>query len=880
MNNELNINFTSTTYIDKQQPNSNYYKSEKLLCGSFFNSISLNSIYKSLFKFKTITLGNDKYQYASLFIYVDNFKSISNSPITILISKSLVNYNEYTVNWYSAPKSNIRDSISFEITKEDIGTYLEINITPLLSPLNATLENTSFILEPINTRTTSLVQFSGNYSTNPPYIVLYPSIKQISNLSYGATVPADLDSTDDIPNSKLSDFYNLFSQYSKKINSLETLNEDQKDEINNLKEKLISYEELINSANDKINSLTADFDQDNNTINDKIASLENSLANIQKKYTTTEDFIDLKTSLKTLIHDISSLNQLFEENNELTNEKFLSQEKLINSLNSKYASKNDLAIIKNSLAASTDLIDTNNDTINEKLVTVETTLNSLITKFASKNEINILKTSLTAALENINSISDSVGENTETANRKIYNMENSLLNLDNKFTSSEETEILKNSLSKNTAEINSLKNSLINLTDSVNNITTSINNNNNNKTTDERITSLEKSLTERFKTCSSLEDVNKLKASLQSNISALNSSITDSNKSISEKIAVLKSSLESAINSSCSLEEANKLKADYSNLQININTIAESNKSTADKLSAIEGTLASSIKTYFSIDDGNKIKSAITALQNNLNKLNSSVIENNTETSKKLAELQNSIADYDSLISASDEIVTINASLNSLLDKYNSLNSVIKKNAACTSERFVSVENTFAAISKKYSLNTDFNDLKDSVQASSEKISILTNSLEQANLSANEKISSLETAIANFTNNYSPKKQVSNLKSSLTAVTDKIAILEGNLKAISKIDYLNEEIVKLQNDFSSFTENINEISNKFKELAANLTSVSNKADSHDKTFQEIGKLKSSFITLLNSMNELKANFSIIDDKLKYISIEPFEFRDK
>ena len=131
----------------------------------------------------------------------------------------------------------------------------------------------------------------------------------------------------------------------------------------------------------------------------------------------------------------------------------------------------------------------------------------------------------------------------------------------------------------------------------------------------------------------------------------------------------------------------------------------------------------------------------------------------------------------------------------------------------------------------------------------------------------------------NFINNYSPKKQVSNLKSSLSAAVDKITAIEGNLKSLSKIEYLNIELQKLQNDFSSFTENMNEISTKFNELAANVSSVSTKTDSHDKTFQEIGKLKSSFITLLNSMNDLKANFSIIDDKLKYISIEPFEFRD-
>ena len=829
LNNELNINFTSTTYIDKQQPNSNYYKSEKLLCGSFFNSISLNSIYKSLFKFKTITLGNDKYQYASLFIYVDNFKSISNSPITILISKSLVNYNEYTVNWYSAPKSNIRDSISFEITKEDIGTYLEINITPLLSPLNATLENTSFILEPINTRTTSLVQFIGNYSTNHPYIVLYPSIKQISNLSYGATVPADLDSTDDIPNSKLSDFYSLFSQYSKKINSLETINEDQKDEIDDLKEKLTYYEESlsriqerltsyeasaletkenynnlldslnemsnninsiydsvdstddkITSFNEKIASLTEGFRQDNNSINDKLTSLEDVLETIQQKYTTSEDFVEIKTDLNSTIHDVSSLNQLFNENNELTNEKLLAQETVINSLNSKYASKNEITILKNSLAASTDLIDTNNDAINEKLVSVENTLNSLITKFASKNEINILKTSLAAALENINSISDSVGENTELSNRKIYNMENSLLNLDNKFASSEETSILKNSLAKTNTEINSLKNSLSTLEDSITEITSSINDN---------------------------------------------------------------------------------------------------NKTSAVKISALENQIINTNKNFASIEDSNKLKAAFNSLQNNINALNSSLTENNTATSKKLAELQNSIADSDSIISASDEIASINSALNTLFDKYNSLNSLVKKNAVSSSEKFVSVENTFAAISKKYSLNSDLNELKDSVQSITEKITELINSMDQNNTSTTEKFAALETAMDNFINNYSPKKQVSNLKSSLSAAVDKITAIEGNLKSLSKIEYLNTELQKLQNDFSSFTENMNEISTKFNELAANVSSVSTKTDSHDKTFQEIGKLKSSFITLLNSMNDLKANFSIIDDKLKYISIEPFEFRD-
>ena len=400
MSEVLTINNVLSTYIEKLRPNNNFYRSNYLLCGTFYVNQYTYDIYKTLLKFSIPNIDTGKIEKISLFIFISNSR-LYNSSSNISISTSTTAFDTYTVTWNTAPHAELSNSITKAVTYNDINKYIEIDITSIVKNTEGT---TGLILESSDINYPSILQFTASNSYNSPYILITLSTPTVENSNIKAQATTNSNNTP-INNE----------------NNIETTNSGSN--LVDLEKRIDNVEATLTNINDTINTVNTNYDMNK----DRISKLETTTANINEIINTLNTNYDinknmiskLETTLSSIINHLSEievkLSQNSSENSSENTSKITDINSRIDNINSRITEMNNLE-------------NTEISAIKDNINTLTTTLNDFADKL---NNINIRIDNLQS---NINNSSDSSMVNNAIADL-TSNVNNSISDLTEKLNS-------------------------------------------------------------------------------------------------------------------------------------------------------------------------------------------------------------------------------------------------------------------------------------------------------------------------------------------------------------------------------------------------------------------------------------------------------------
>lgn len=299
----IKIKFNDTTYVDKSQPNGNFYEEEKLVVGTINNASPNSNHYKTLLRFQTSNLNYDLVDSISLFLFVENIKFTTNKDTNIGISGTVNDSHISSISWNTFPKKSTSKQINLSIPYEAIGKYIKIDISTIIKSLNPYNNIYNLTIESMNFNSNSVVHFASNNSSNPPYIIISNNIHNVDNeLStskdnkdssyYTSSNSINLDT--DFNNSEGNEIiYNkIFTQLNDnnlKLSLLEKKIKYLDDHISNLTNLINTFDSKIDIFNKSIDNMVSPSEKSNYILDDYISELTQSMHNLNSSLSKLSD---------------------------------------------------------------------------------------------------------------------------------------------------------------------------------------------------------------------------------------------------------------------------------------------------------------------------------------------------------------------------------------------------------------------------------------------------------------------------------------------------------------------------------------------------------------------------------------------------------------
>lgn len=301
-----------STYIESFNQNRNTSSERSIFIGNAYNrTSSRNNLYVSLLKFNLPVLDASRIKNASLFLYFENLKSYNEVFENIIISQNNSDFDLSSICWRNPPKLSNSNTLEITIPYNYIGSYVKINITPIVMSWMTSRKNYGLTIRSSSNRSTSLIQFASANSSNAPYIII--KLNDEDNLDCDNSNYEDTNTKYDssykyqsknLPNdncdfnSSISreDFDTLTSSVDKLnaetsslYNSIKEIESDFKCEIDNLKKSISNLEIhpnsdiYVNSTLDEMNEKLDSLDKKYlNGLNNLDIKLDNSISAIRE----------------------------------------------------------------------------------------------------------------------------------------------------------------------------------------------------------------------------------------------------------------------------------------------------------------------------------------------------------------------------------------------------------------------------------------------------------------------------------------------------------------------------------------------------------------------------------------------------------------------
>ena len=132
MINTIQVNCTSSTFVDKYHSIANFSKSNIITAGIVHNRTIGTNIYKSILNFKLSELKPDMINAAFLFLFVENISYNGSSLSSIGICGNYEHTNAKDLNWSTFPQGGSTEMLHLTLPKNSTGSYIKINVTAIL----------------------------------------------------------------------------------------------------------------------------------------------------------------------------------------------------------------------------------------------------------------------------------------------------------------------------------------------------------------------------------------------------------------------------------------------------------------------------------------------------------------------------------------------------------------------------------------------------------------------------------------------------------------------------------------------------------------------------------------------------------------------------
>lgn len=170
MSKVIKINCSHASYVDKYYPSSNYCESSSLVTGIVSSRMLGFNLYKTILNFNVADIDPKKVKSAHLFIFVENMKYANTFPGNIGICGNSEDINLKSVVWNNFPKKNFTEVLYLNIPRNSSGSYIKIDILPIIQELLQAKSKYNLIFTPIDSDSSVIVKFSSASSNNPPYL--------------------------------------------------------------------------------------------------------------------------------------------------------------------------------------------------------------------------------------------------------------------------------------------------------------------------------------------------------------------------------------------------------------------------------------------------------------------------------------------------------------------------------------------------------------------------------------------------------------------------------------------------------------------------------------------------------------------------------------
>ncbi len=438
MENFTEVKCSATTYLCNIKPNINFSNEGILLVGSINNKAQNYNVFKSLMQFYIPASDIDSSKRIYLYLFLENLHYAHNNfTINISLQSNDTDLNVSTINWLTCPQRNALTQMNINIPTQSTKKYIKIDISNIIKSLNSYTNIYNIIIEPLNLKSSYMIQFDSNNSENPPYLVV---IKDIFNNEVSPN-NSEIDNAD-------------------ADNSIDTNNDNDSDSVNDNTEINEELEKEDIAPDDKFNikDFSNEIISELNTQNSKFDELEHKLLNLIDSFGTVVD--NVKNNSAALDNDIApTINKVAENFSNLNNstdilKNYIEDHKnsyadFLGNLNSNLNEliKTEIENLKSSV---------NNDLLELKSSNTQniSDLNGLVQNSSSNiNEnINLLKSPIEKLLDQTNSTMENILNN--LIKTEIDALKNSVEKLNSKTnTTSDSAELLKN-------EIDILKNSV------------------------------------------------------------------------------------------------------------------------------------------------------------------------------------------------------------------------------------------------------------------------------------------------------------------------------------------------------------------------------------------------------------------------------------
>lgn len=172
MSKVIKINCSHASYVDKYHPSSNYSESDSLITGIVSSRMLGFNLYKTILNFNISDINPSKVKGAHLFIFVENMKYANTFPGNIGICGNYDDVNTTSVVWNDFPQKNFTEILYLNIPRNSSGSYIKIDVLPIIQELLKTKSKYNLIFTPIDSDSSVIVKFGSVSSNNPPYLKL------------------------------------------------------------------------------------------------------------------------------------------------------------------------------------------------------------------------------------------------------------------------------------------------------------------------------------------------------------------------------------------------------------------------------------------------------------------------------------------------------------------------------------------------------------------------------------------------------------------------------------------------------------------------------------------------------------------------------------
>lgn len=634
MSKVIKINCSHASYVDKYYPSSNYCESSSLVTGIVSSRMLGFNLYKTILNFNVADIDPKKVKSAHLFIFVENMKYANTFPGNIGICGNSEDINLKSVVWNNFPKKNFTEVLYLNIPRNSSGSYIKIDILPIIQELLQAKSKYNLIFTPIDSDSSVIVKFSSASSNNPPYlkISLEESFSEKGSNVSSLKKPAPKT----IPNSNKT----VPSTNHNKQDINKKIDDGSKKEIikNNNKS---THDDYLNNVQSQINFRNNQSHEikTQTILNDILANLASQSQIISCIKNNSEEHLK-NSPIKEELDNISNKIDCYCEEIKLIKDELLKKASCDDILSSDKKIEEVIAKLdcQTELIESIKIIADNASTIRDIEVT--------------NDHISALSENLDSLGAILNSLLESVSKNANS--QDIESINAIILTLINRLDAQNaDIEIIKNSIVNISSvdDINELAESMSNLSQSINN-------------QNDDLLAI-KELIKKVSTCENIEDINNLISNLTDCINLQNEQITLINKKLESCASCDEVSANNAL-----LIELNTAVTSQGNILDSISDLITIIKSTIDCQISKFSTVAETINRLPSKD---YISTALSSL---LTKEDLTDAINTLPSKENIAEILNSLStkdDTDSIIDLisklSQSIAVQDSLLSSILDK-------------------------------------------------------------------------------------------------------------------------------------------------------------------------------------------------------------------